>query len=220
MYDEDVTDLIASAREQVAGPVAGNRFLDLLEAGLLPEERLGTLAGELYRLVRSDLRSCALLASRFPSPPAGGLFLSMAQGEGEALRLLLDFAAALGMDEKRLAAHEPSPLAQAYPAYLTQTALHGTQSDMALALLANAGESGRHYARAADALRSRCGFSDVSVGHFLYFADTPQELLDQAAAVLREGLARGDDPTEALRTARMVHGYEALFWSSLTEGID
>ncbi|MEW2066812.1 transcriptional regulator [Streptomyces sp. NPDC007346] len=218
MNDDDITGLIRSARRQTAGHPAGNRFLDLLEAGHVPKETLGALAGELYHLVRSDRRSFALLASRFPSARAGDLFLTMAQGEGQALRLLQDFAAALGLDEQRLAAHEPSPLAQAYPAYLTQTALHGTRSDTALALLANAEESGRQYARAADALRARYGFGDAEVGHFLFFADTPQELLDQAVATLKEGLSEGDDPTGALRTARMVHGYEALFWSSFTEG--
>jgi thiaminase len=214
--DDDITDLITSAQRQVAEQPEENRFLDLLEAGRLPKETLRVLAGELYRLVRSDRRSFALLASRFPSPPAGDLFLAMAGGEGQALRLLLDFAAALGMDEQQLASHEPAPLAQAYPAFLTQTALFGTRSDMALALLANVEASGRQYARTAQALRSRYGFSEESIEHFLFFADTPQELLDQAAATLEEGLLEGDDTVEALRTARMVHAYETAFWSSLT----
>jgi thiaminase len=215
--DDDVTNLIESARQQVAEQPAENRFLDLLEAGRLPKAALTALAGELYRLVRSDRRSFALLASRFPSPPAGDLFLSMAEGEGQALRLLLDFAAALGMDEQQLAAHEPAPFAQAYPAFLTQTALFGSRSDMALALLANVEASGRQYARTADALWSQYGFGEEAIEHFLFFADTPRELLDQAAATLEAGLAEGDDPVEAVRTARMVHAYEAAFWRSLTQ---
>jgi thiaminase len=214
--DDDVTHLIESARQQVAEQPAENRFLELLEAGRLPKETLTVLAGELYRLVRSDRRSFALLASRFPSPPAGDLFLSMAEGEGQALRLLLDFAAALGMDEQQLASHEPAPLAQAYPAFLTQTALFGARSDMALALLANVEASGRQYARTADALRSPYGFGEEEIAHFLFFADTPPELLAQAEATLKEGLAEGEDPVEAMRTARMVQAYEAAFWRSLT----
>ncbi|MFD5778919.1 hypothetical protein [Streptomyces sp. NPDC126933] len=217
--DDNVTNLIKSAQQEMAEQPADNRFLDLLEAGRLPKEILGSLAGELYRLVLSDRRSFALLACRFPSPPAGDLFLAMADGEGQALRLLLDFAAALGLDEQQLAAHEPRPLAQAYPAYLTQTALFGTRSDMALALLSNVKESGRQYARTADALRSQYGFSEESVEHFLFFADTPQELLDQAAATLKEGLSAGDAPADALRTARMVHAYETAFWNSLTKDV-
>jgi hypothetical protein len=57
-----------------------------------------------------------LLAARFPEPSAGEMFLSLAQGELRALRLLADFAAALGWQERDLRAYEPQPLAQAYPA--------------------------------------------------------------------------------------------------------
>src|SRR5262249_49572805 len=50
-----------------------NRFVDLLEAGGIPRERLTWLAGEQFRIVGSDLRSFAQLtdglAVRGPSGP-------------------------------------------------------------------------------------------------------------------------------------------------------
>ncbi|MFG2466145.1 hypothetical protein ACGFXB_11925 [Streptomyces canus] len=216
----DETDaLITATRQRMSKQWVPNRFIDLLETGEVPKGHLRALTGELYRLVGSDRRSFALLASRFPSGPAGDLFLAMAQGESQALRLLLDFASALGMDEAELTAYEPRPLAQAYPAYLTQTALHGSRSDIALALLVNAAESGDQYTRVADALCKEYGFDEQAVGHFRFFADTPQELLDQATETLRIGLAEGDDSAEAVRTARMVHAYELAFWRALSEDI-
>ncbi|MDT0612762.1 thiaminase II/PqqC family protein [Streptomyces lancefieldiae] len=211
-----VDRLIAEARRQMAGPTP-NRFLDLLEAGRISQGHLAALAGELYRLVSSDRRSFALAAVRFPDPTGDDLFLALAQGESEALRLLLGFAAGLGLDEERLRAYESEPLAQAYPAFLAQTAAFGSRSDLALALLANVAESGATYARAADALQSAYGLGDGSVAHFRYFAETPREVLDQAAATLESGLAGGDAPAAAVRTARMVHRYEKLFWSTLAE---
>jgi thiaminase len=216
----DVDGILATARRRIARQAEPNRFLALLEAGRVPTERLGWLAGELYRLVSSDRRSFALLASRFPAAPAGDLYLAMADGEGQALRLLLDFAAELGMDERRLREYEPRPLAQAYPAYLAQTALSGTSSDVALALLANAEESGATYARVADALASRHGVGERALGHFRFFADTPRSLLEQAAATLRHGLAAGDDPAAAVRCARTVHALENEFWKCLADGLD
>jgi thiaminase len=216
----DVGRLVERAQAESSKQAVRNRFLDLLDEGKVPKERLGWLAGELYRLVSSDRRSLAFLASRFPSPPAGDLFLTMAQAEGEALRLLLEFAAAMGQDEQDLRAYEPRPLAQSYPAYLAQTALLGTSSGMALALLANVAESGGNYARAADALRSQYGFSEDELGHFRFFADTPQSILDQAAATVMAGIAGGEDPADAVRTARMVNAYEGLFWESLADGLD
>jgi thiaminase len=219
-----MTDILARAKSEIAAQatatqVTGNRFVDLLEAGAVPPERLRWLAGELYRLVVSDQRSQALLAARFPAAPSGDLFLALAQGEAEALRLLTHFASAVGMGEADLAAHEPVPLAQAYPAYLTQIAVHGTSSAMALALLANVEESGGTYARVAAALRSRYGLSEKAVGHFLYFAETPPELLGQAAAVLAAGLANGEDADEAVRSARVVSALETAFWDALADGL-
>lgn len=214
-----MTDIVSRARIEIAKEASGNRFADLLEAGAVPRERLRWLAGELYRLVGSDRRSQALLASRFPAPPAGDLFLALAQGEAEALRLLDDFAAAVGMGPEEIAAYEPLPLAQAYPAYLTQVAVWGSSSAMALALLANVDESGGTYARVAAALQERYGLSSTAVGHFLFFAETPPELLDQARAVLAAGLTAGEDADEAVRTARIVSGLEAAFWDALADGL-
>lgn len=213
--DTDVTRVIRTAEKQIADQAAANRFVERLESGLLPRDALHRLAGELYPLVLGDRRSFALLASRFPAAPAGDLYLAMADGEGQALSLLLDFAAALGLSEEQLRAHEPAPLAQAYPAYLAQTSLYGTRSDVALALLANAGESGETSARIADALQSGYGFDDAAVGHFRFFADTPPALLEQARATLAAGLAAGDDPVSAVRTARMVNSYETMFYDAI-----
>lgn len=216
----EVTKLVRRAQREIAKQSVHNRFLDLLDAGKVPNERLGWLAGELYRLVGSDRRSFALLAARFPAPPAGDLYLAMADGAAQALRLLMDFAAAVGMGRPELQAYEPRPLAQAYPAYLSQTALFGAGSAVALALLANVEESAATYTRVADALRSQYQLPEEAVGHFRFFAGTPQSLLDLAAETVAAGLSGGDDPDDAVRTARMVNAYEAVFWETLVDGID
>jgi thiaminase len=212
--DDNVAALVERALQEIAKAPAPNRFLDLLTAGEVPAERLSALAGELYGLVSSDQRSFSLLAARFPEC---GLFLAMAGGEAEALRLLSDFAAAVGMTDADLRAYEPRPLTQAYPAYLTRTALFGDRGAIPLALLVNVAESGDTYARVADALRAKYGLGEEAVAHFRYFAETPKELLDQAADIVAAGLADGDDADDAVRTARVVHGLEAAFWQALVE---
>ncbi|MGX7825935.1 transcriptional regulator [Actinokineospora sp. 24-640] len=217
--DHDVAALIALAQKEMAEPSSPNRFLDLLEAGRVPRAHLARLAGELHRLVSSDRRSFAVLAARFPEPPAGDLFLTMAHGEGEALRLLTDFALAAGVDEDGLRAYQPHALTQGYPAFLAQSAAYGPSSAIALALLANAGESGRTYTRVAEALRSQYSFDEGAVSHFRFFAETPQDLLDQAVSTVAAGLGTGEDPAEAVRTARAVHAFEMLFWQTMADGI-
>jgi TENA/THI-4/PQQC family len=213
------SDLIGRVRQQVAAGASRNRFVDLLEAGGVPRDRLTWLAGEQFRIVGSDQRSFALLAARFPDPPAGELFLSLAQGERRALRLLADFAAALGWGERELRAYEPRPLAQAYPAYLAWSALFGTCSGVALAMLANLEEWGGYCARVAEALVTRYDLAERAVGFFRFFATPPPGFTEQAASVVAAGLAAGEDPREAVRAALALHAYEIAFWDALADGL-
>ncbi|MFD0687451.1 thiaminase II/PqqC family protein [Actinomadura fibrosa] len=219
MSDHIAAELVARARTEIAAAATGNRFLDLLETGDLPRERLAWLAAEEYRIVRSDRRSFALLAARFPDPPSGDLFLSLAQGEGQALTLLDDFAAALGESEKNLKAYEPQPFAQAYPAYLAQRAAFGSAAEVALAMLANLEEWGAYCSRTAAALRLHYGFDDKAVGFFTFFASSPPGFEEQALAVIAAGLAAGEDPTEIACAARLLHAYETAFWQVLAEDL-
>jgi hypothetical protein len=215
-----VPDLIGRVREEVCARTGRNRFVDLLEAGRVPRERLTWLAGEQFRIVGSDQRSFALLAARFPQPPAGEMFLSLAQGELHALRLLTDFAAALGWDERELRAYEPRPLAQAYPAYLAWSALFGTCSGAALAMLANLEEWGGYCSRVAEALLTRYDLAGQAVEFFRFFAAPPPGFTGQATSVIAAGLAAGEDPQEAVRAALALHAYEITFWDTLADGLD
>ena len=212
-------ELIGRVRELVSARVSRNRFVDLLEAGGVPRERLTWLAGEQFRIVGSDRRSFALLAARFPDPPAGELFLSLAQGELRALRLLSDFAAALGWGELELRAYEPRPLAQAYPAYVAWSALFGTCSGIALAMLANLEEWGGYCGRIAEALVARYDLTEQAVGFFRFFAEPVPDFAEQATSVVAAGLAAGEDPREAVQAALALHAYEIAFWDTLADGL-
>lgn len=213
----DAAELVRRARQETTG----NRFLELLEAGEVPRERLAWLAGEQYNIIWSDRRSFATFAARFPAPPAGDMFLDLSHGEGEALKLLPAFAEAVCAPDMAddLAAYEPRPLAQAYPAYLAQRALFGSVSGTALAMLANLAEWGSYCGRTADALIARYGLSEAAVAFFRFFAATPPGFEEQATAVVQQGLDAGESEDEALRTARALHAYEAAFWDTLAEGL-
>jgi len=212
--------LLGRVREEVSARLGRNRFVDLLEAGGVPQERLTWLAGEQFRIVGSDQRSFALLAARFPEPPAGEMFLSLAQGELRALRLLSDFAAALGWSEGDLRAYEPRPLAQAYPAFLAWSALFGTCSGVALAMLANLEEWGGYCGRVAEALLTRYDLPEQAVGFFRFFAGPAPGFTEQATAVIAAGLATGEDAQEAVRAALALHAYEIAFWDAVADGLD
>jgi len=76
--------------------IRSHRYLDALAAGRVPESSLRAFAGEQFSIISSDRLSFAHLAGRFPEPPAGDFFLSLAAGEGEARSCLRGFAAEVG----------------------------------------------------------------------------------------------------------------------------
>jgi thiaminase len=194
----------------VAQAIRGHRYL----AAPPPEESLRAFAGEQYTILRSDRRSFANLAARFPEAPAGDFFIGLAQGEGEALERLFALAASLGVDEDGLTAYEPEPGCQAYTAFVSWLALGGSRAELAIAFDANLAAWGENCRRLADLLRDRCDTS-----FFDFFAEPAPRFEERALAVAEQGLAAGDSPTLARRAARLLQAYELLFWDTLADAL-
>jgi thiaminase len=199
--------------------IRSHRFLDALAERLVPEDRLRAFAGEQFSIVTSDRRSFAFLAARFPTGPAGDFFLAMAEGEGQALSLLVNFAAWLGLEPDQLAAHEPEAGAQAYPAFVAWLALNGSRSDVVLALLANLAAWGANCARMSQSLRERYGAHEEAVAFFDFFATPPPGFEERALALLDDALRSGDSPWRARRAARLLQAYELRFWDTVAERV-
>jgi thiaminase len=216
------TELVGVARRDLADverEIRSHRFFAALAEGRVPCDGLGEFAGEQYAILSSDRRSFAVLAGRFPQPPPGDLFLTLAVGEGQALGHLVAFAGALGLDEEALRAHEPDPRARAYPAFVAWLALNGSRADVALALLANLAAWGANCAHMARALRERYELDDQAVAFFDFFAQPSADIEQRSLAVLDAGLHAGNSPSRALRAARLLQAYELLFWDAVAEGI-
>jgi thiaminase len=219
---QSATELVARTRDELAGTakaIRSHRFLQLLRARAVPDERLRALAGEQNLIVASDRRSFAQLAARFPSGLAGGWFLSMAEGEGVALDLLRGLTGWLGMTEEQLESYEPRPGAQAYPAFVAWLALNGSRADVVLAFLANLAAWGENCAQVAAALRESYCAPDEAVGFFDFFANPPADFEANALAVLDEALAAGDSRLRARRATRLLQSYELYFWDALAEDL-
>jgi hypothetical protein len=210
--------LLALARDDlasVAEAITGHPVLAGLEAGQAPRRVLETMAAEQRLVIASDRRSFAQLATRHTADPAGAFFLTMAEGEGIALGLLEAHISAVGLDHASLAAYEPLPGCQAYPAFVAWLALNGSRADVALAFLANLAAWGANCARTATALRERYGLDERGTAFFEFFATTPPDFEDHALAVVQAGLAEGEDPLRARRAARLLQAYELQYWDTL-----
>ncbi|MGQ4515394.1 hypothetical protein [Streptomyces sp. DW26H14] len=224
----DARELYARARDELAAAAVHNEFVDLVEAGAAPRERLLALAAEESFFVRSDRRGFALAAARFGADDvAAELFLGLAQGESRALELLARLTSALtgtgartapagaDPDQDRPAGWRPSPVARGYPHYLGWLVTFGTRSELALALLVNFGFWGGYCARLAEALPRRYDVTGGDVEFFTFFSALPPGFEEQAGRLLQAGLDAGEDPSAALEAARMMQAYESAFWQWL-----
>jgi thiaminase len=146
MVGTSASELVAQIQNEladVAEAIRSHRFLELLRSRDVPRERLAALAGAQHMIVSSDRRSFAVLAARFPGGLAGEFFLSLADGEGVALRRLQGLSEWLGMTDAEVVGYEPDPGTQAYPAFVAWLALNGSRADVVLAFLANLAVWGR-----------------------------------------------------------------------------
>jgi len=190
-------------------------YLAALETGRVRRDDLTRFAGEQHHIIQSDLRSIALLVNRFGATPARPFFQAILGGETAALTALGTFAAATGMDDARLQAYEPAPGAHAYTAFMAWLALYGSEAEVAAGFLVNFAAWGANCGRMSRALRDRYGLTEKSTAFFDLFAAPPAEFEGQAMAVVAGGLARGVDPRLIKRAARLLQGYEKLYWDTL-----
>lgn len=207
-------ELLWEVREELApveDAIRKHRYLEALEQGHVADDDLRLFADEQRSIIASDRRSFEHLAARFVDPPAGEFFAWMAEGEREALGKLGAFAADVGGHDD---AHSPRPGCHAYAAYVASLAVHGSRADVALAFLANLAAWGANCARIAHGLRGR-----YEVSFFDFFAPSPPDFEERALAVLEQGLAAGESVDEARRAARLLQGYELMFWDTLHDAL-
>ena len=212
---EELVDEIRRELKDVDTRIAGHAYLRALERGDVARDKLRLFAGEQHHIVGSDMRSFALLVSRYGDSPSGRFFLDMVQGERAALEALAALAGALGMSREDLEAYEPTTGAQAYPAYVAWLALHATDAEVAGAFVVNLAAWGANCASASRALQSRYGLSRNQVEFFELFATPSPEFERAALDVVENGLAGGVEPRLVRRAGRLLQGYELLFWDPM-----
>jgi thiaminase len=215
----EVDALIRGIREDlrpVESKIASHPYIEALREGRVERDRLRIFAGEQHHIIRSDLRSFALLVSRYGADAETRGFLSdTMQGEVAALDALSSFAGALGMDEDALESYEPLPGAHAYAAYVAWLAAYGSPAEVAGAFLVNLEAWGANCGAMSRALQERYGFDRPQVAFFDMFSSTPEGFEEAAIRLVARGLERGVEPRAVRRAARLLQGYELMYWDTL-----
>jgi len=212
--------LLDDARKAIASTekrIRRHPYLDALEAREVKKGKLVLFAGQQCHIIESDLRSVALIVSRAESQLARDFLTGMLQGERTALTALGYFGQVLGLSPEQLHAAEPLPGAFAYSAYVNWLATYGTAAEFVGAFLVNLTAWGENCGRISRALQAGYGISGQDVAFFDLFAGAPPGFEEQGLAVVEEGLAHGADPVRIRRAARMLQGFELLYWDTMWE---
>jgi pyrroloquinoline quinone (PQQ) biosynthesis protein C len=215
----DARDLIETIRNElkpVEQAIAGHRYLEALRTGRVLQQALRIFTGQQYHIIASDLRSIALLLSRHGDLPSRTYLLGVLQGENAAFEALAKFAQALRMSDDELRATEPIPAALAYSTFVAWLALYGSDAELAAGFTVNFAVWGSNCGRMSSILKARYGFSTEAVAFFDLFADLPPAD-DNVLAVIQGGLDRGVALPLIHRAARLLQGYELMFWDSMAE---
>lgn len=209
--------LVAQIRtdlEPLEQKIIGHPYLSTIEEGRVPRDLLKLFAGQQYHIISSDLRSIAMLISRHGVLPSRGFLINVLQGEAAAMDALHGFAAALSLSPGDLEAFEPIPAAHAYCAFVAWLALYGSDAELAGALLVNFAAWGTNCGRMRKALHRSYGFAESALAFFDLFASMPP-FEKEALSVIQNGLDRGVPARLIHRAARMLQGYELMYWDGM-----
>ena len=198
--------------------IVHHRYLAAVEQGRVARESLKMFAIQQHHIIVSDLRSIAMLLARHGHLASRPYLLGVLQGENAALEALTNFARALGVSEQEPGAAEPLPAAFAYSAFLAWLGIYGSDAELAGALSLNFAAWGANCARMSAALRTSYALAPEAVRFFDLFANLPPDS-EAAVAVIQDGLDRGVPAAMIARAARMLQGYELMYWDSMAEAV-
>jgi hypothetical protein len=212
-------DVITALRREIAPLEArlfSHPYVAAVEEGRPARADLGLFAGQQARIIRSDLRSVALLVHRYGGTPSGEFFRAALATEAAALEHLARLARALGVEPAEgLTAGAALPGALAYTHFVAWLALYGSDAEFAAAFLVNLPAWGRNCGRLARALRARYGLAEADVAFFDLFAGEAPGFEDAALAVIQGGLDRGVAPAAIAEAAHLLQSYELMYWDAL-----
>jgi thiaminase len=215
MNADKLIQSIQTELKQIDEKITQHPYMEALEQDRVKKEDLQHFAGHQYHIINSDLRSIAHLVSREASSVGREFLLGVLHGESAALKGIIAFSKTLGLTEEEMDSFEPQPEGFTYPAFVAWLGAYGSAAEMAAAFLVNFQAWGVNCGRMSKALNLKLNFKTEELRFFELFAQTPPEFQDQAMAVVSDGLARGISPHLIQRAARLLQGYELMFWDCM-----
>ena len=188
-------------------------FIIEAEKGTLPLDGIKRFVKNQNYIISHDVRSLAFMISRSIRDEELEFFDSVYKGDARALPLLRRMVQSLGLKIIDLETYVPIPEAVSYAHYLTFLAQFATPGEQTMALVVNLPVWGSNCNRLSKALREKYGIDETS---FLdLFAQPITEAEKDASSVIDCYL---DMKEEMKRVAKLIQGYELMFWNGVYRG--
>ena len=210
----DVLNQTHAALAESEKQIRQHEYIQAVRAGRVRREALRAFPGHQYHLWKSDLRAAAMFVSRFGDRRDAAFFADDLKAEFEARKTIMVLAAKMGMTKDDLEAYEPTEAGFAYAAYFAWLASFGSAAEIACGLTVNLSAWGYNCGQVSQGLREHYGFTSEDTAFLDGFAGIPS-LDDKAAEIIQDDLDRGVEPREIIRAARLIQGYERMFWDAM-----
>ncbi|MYW93798.1 hypothetical protein G3I59_25100 [Amycolatopsis rubida] len=194
----------------------GNAVLDELAKGRLTVDHLRGLVLSEAQAHEAELVFYGMGMARYPHRPAVQLFTRLAELVANATPKLTACAHALGLTDAQLRRRVPDPRIHAFNGCASWIAARGSQTCMALAMHTDMTVYFRDCLKLVAGIRE----SSLTVPEEVisYYEGTAEdELLSLALDVVDDGLKRGDDPDDAVFSARLLEANIGEVWRSAVE---
>jgi len=204
---------VRSSLVPVNKSILEHSFIIEAEKGTLPLDGIRRFVKNQNYIISHDVRSLAFMISRSTSDEELGFFDSVYKGDAQALPLLAKMAESLGLKMNDLDAYVPIPEAVSYAHYLTFLAQFATPGEQTMALVVNLPVWGSNCNRLSKALREKYGIDETS------FLDLFAQPINEAEKAATSVINRYLDKKKNMKTAaKLIQGYELMFWNGVYRG--
>jgi thiaminase len=194
--------------------IANHPYLYALEINEIRRVKLEIFVCEQYHIVTNDKRNFEFRLSKMSGDAARKLFKYCVEAELNALKNLTLMSDELAIDKSKIESYEVLAGCQAYSNYLTRLVVYGSDAELLTALLIDLPVWGANCSKMSTLLKKNYGFGGNSCLFLDKFASPlPQQFVSKSKEIIDFAILHHEK--SLCTAARLIIGYELLFWDTI-----
>ena len=216
LTSNELVKTIRVGLSHIENQIRNHVFLEDLRERRVDLYSLKAFPGNQYHIIKSDIRSVAMLVDRFPDPSVQPFFKQVLQGDREALDNIVILARRLGMSVEELQWFPFTPESFAYATCMSWLSTHASAAEVVAGFLVNFPAWGHNCGRMSKSLKDHYEFMQEDTAFLDAYANMPS-FESVALDIIQDGLDAGVNPVDIQRAAFLFQGYEKMFWDAMAK---